>query len=449
MLPETIAFVDIETTGMRIVRDRIIEIGILRVEKNKIIRKYQTLIHPQMYIPDNIAELTGITKEELERAPTFYQVKDEILEVLDNCVFAAHNVRFDYGFIKNEFNRLGISFRQKHFCTVRLSRYLYPQYSHHALDNIIERFGLLCKRRHRAFDDAKAIYDFFKIAKKKTSKEKFENALSKALKRPSLPTRLSASDLENLPEKPGVYIFYAENGMPLYIGKSINLKDRILSHFSNDHASPLDMKISQSIKSLETIETEGELGALFKEAELIKKMQPLYNRKLRIKRNLTVVKTTIDKNGYQTVIFETYDQIDTKDLESIVGIFPSRKRAKDFLISAAKEYGLCERILGIDTTLAACFAYRLGKCKGACVGEEDTLRYNMRFILAFSKNKIKPWPFKGVIAIENLLFNKWCFLGKKSPNEDTQTNMIFDVDTYKILESYLRVPKHIKEIKVL
>lgn len=265
MLPDKIAFVDIETTGMRSFYDRIIEIAILRVEKNQIIRAYHSLINPEGHLPPEITLLTGITAGDLENAPTFRQIKDDILETLSGCVFVAHNVRFDYGFLKNEFQRLDISFSSGHFCTVRLSRALYPRFRRHNLDSLIERFGFTphhndgagfaSETRHRALYDAKILFL-----------------------------------------------------MPLYIGKSKNLRERILSHFSADLRSPIEMKISQQIVNIETISTAGELGALFLESQMIKKMLPLYNKKSRHKKELTALKKITNEEGYDTIKIEPTNQ---------------------------------------------------------------------------------------------------------------------------------------------
>src|SRR6266566_2377215 len=142
MLPKNLAFVDIETTGTRAFYDRIIESGILRIENNKLIKTFHSLINPESHLPPEITMLTGITAADLENAPTFRSIKDEIQKILRDCLFVAHNVRFDYSFVKNEFKREMISFSSKHFCTVRLSRLLYPVHKSHNLDSIIERFGL-------------------------------------------------------------------------------------------------------------------------------------------------------------------------------------------------------------------------------------------------------------------------------------------------------------------
>ena len=161
MLPKNFSFVDIETTGGRVASDRIIDIGILRVENGTIVAKFESLVNPETYIPPFIEDLTGINTTDLEFAPNFSQIKDQILELLADSIFVAHNVRFDYGFLKNEFRRHKYSFNSRNLCTVRLSQILFPQYSRHNLDSILERFQITCKRRHRAFDDASAILEFY------------------------------------------------------------------------------------------------------------------------------------------------------------------------------------------------------------------------------------------------------------------------------------------------
>lgn len=462
MLPEKIAFVDIETTGLRLKFDRVIEIGIIRIVNNKLINTYHTLINPQEYLRPDIQNITGISREELENAPTFRQVKDEILEMLQDCVFASHNVRFDYGFLKNELKRLNVSFSPQHFCTIKLSQYLYPSYKHHNLDSLIERFKIICKRRHRAFDDAKVLWEFFQMINKNFSKETLDNAFSAIMKRPSLPIKLPFRELDKLPQSFGVYIFYGSSGVPLYIGKSINIRQRILSHFSRDHASSIEMKISQQIESIKTITTCGELGALFKEAQLIKQLLPLYNRKLRIRKNLVVLKSKDNLNRYKTVSLEIVENINDIDIETIYGVYKSVKQAKNFLTYISDKYSLCKKILNLENTTTACFSYRLGRCNGACLGEENPLAYNSRFIMAFSQAKIKKWPFSGPILIEEsnspedkketFFIDKWCVIGSIITDELEVEKFIeysskFDVDHYEILKRYIKSAKNKNKIK--
>jgi DNA polymerase III subunit epsilon len=465
MLPAKLAFVDIETTGTRAGFDRIIEIGIVRVEDNKIVQSYQTLINPEAYLPPEIQSLTGITSLELTTAPTFREVAPDILNLLKDAVFVAHNVRFDYSFLKGEFRLLEKTFSSKHFCTVKLSRFLYPQHRHHNLDSIIERFGFTCKNRHRAFDDASILFSFYQHIQKEFPQEHVEHAIQSALKKTFLPPRLTNDVVELLPESPGVYIFYGENSTPLYIGKSINIKERVLSHFSGDLRSPIEMKINQQIERIETIQTAGELGALFLESQLIKTMLPLYNRMLRVKHELIAVKYKEDAQGYQTIYLEPITAIDPNDLPSFLGFFKSRKQAKDFLVTVMDEHDLCEKLLGLEKSNSACFGYRLDKCKGACIGEEAAIRYNMRFLHAFSHRKIKPWPFRGPILIDErnpfdgkidtFIIDKWCYVGSVSRDheENVKKNALqiqqFDLDIYKILMRYFKKPAHMRTIRLM
>lgn len=470
MLPEKLVFVDLETTGVSTTHGRVLEVGMLRVENGVVIDTFSSLINPLTYIPPEIEKLTGISQKDIEDAPTFDSLAKDIYTFLKDGIFVAHNVRFDYGFLKSEFARSEIAFTQRHFCTVRLSRLLYPRYKRHNLDSIIERFGFSCEKRHRALDDAKIIHQFYEKARQSIAFDIFEKAVSLALKKPSVPLLLQNGVLDNIPEQPGVYIMYGSGGAPLYVGKSISIKERVLSHFAADIRSASEMKIAQQIESIETITTPGELGALILESTMIKKMLPLYNKKLRIKREMTAIKKKKNKDGYETIYIEPVEKIHPDDIygneeESIVGICNSKRQAKALLSGIAKEYLLCEKLLQLESTKAACFAYRLGLCHGACVKAESPLKYNMRFVEAFSAVKIKPWPFKGPIVIEEkneqlgetqfFYIDKWCYLGsitidtKGSVKKTLEDTIVFDTDLYKILRSYLYTPKYAKNVRLL
>ncbi len=455
-LPKKIAFVDIETTGCSLRNDRVIEIGILRVEDSKIVKTFSSLINPQCHIPAEIELLTGITGVDVESAPSFYELKSAIRELLDDCVFVAHNVRFDYSFLKTEFKRFDMEFNPKQFCTVKLSRALFPQFRHHNLDSIIERFGFKNERRHRAFDDAQVLWDFYQKMIVDLGEEKLLEAVAKAMKRPTVPLNLPIEYLESLPDAPGVYIFFGENKLPLYIGKSISIKKRVMNHFSSDHLSSIELKIAQQVKNIETVVTAGELGALLKEAYLIKKMQPLYNRKLRQKHKMVAVKAVTNKDGYGSVEFIDAAEIDVENLDSIVGVFRSRKAAQSFLLNKCRDHELCERWLGLENTKGACFQYRLGKCKGGCVGKEIAVMYNFRFAQAFYQARFQKWPYSTPVMIKEMggdgvkseafILDKWCYLGSvkeegQARNVEVKKELEFDLDTYKILQSFMRLKK--------
>ncbi len=463
MISTKLAFLDIETSGGRCASDRIIEIGILRIEDNQVVKTYNTLVNPDCYVSPFIENYTGINKTELEQAPRFSQVKDVILELLDDCVLVAHNVRFDYGFLKNEFNRLGITFSIPHFCTVKLSRQLYPHYPKHNLDALIERFSLPCPQRHRALDDARAIWHFYQIIQQEFDQDRIEKSLKLCLKRPSLPAALSRDLIDNLPTTPGVYIFYGAEGYPLYVGKSINIKERVLSHFSSDYTSSREMNICQQVEQVEALPTCGELGALLQESKLVKTLQPLYNRKLRQSRRLVVVKKGLNSFGYQTAEIETIDSINPDQTEAILGVFRSVKQAKDFLLAAAKAHCLCHKLLNLEKSNSTCFGYQLNVCHGACFQKEEMIRYNLRFLTAFGARYIKSWPFNSPIIIEEksgsgdkseaFVVGKWCLLGvynmalgsEEMPSQEVPAQ--FDLDAYKILVRYVSSPKNATSIK--
>lgn len=456
MLPNKICFVDIETTGTRVTYDRIIEIGILRVENNKLIDTYQTLINPGTFVSPFIENLTGISKNELDKAPAFSEVKDKIFEFLTDSVFVAHNVRFDYGFLRNELKRYDISYSSKHFCTVKLSKLLFPRFAHHNLDSVIERLNIVCEARHRALGDAKVLWEFYQKIQKKFSNEVVNKAVSRALSKPSIPLHLPISILDSLPEGPGVYVFRDELTSPLYVGKSVNIRNRVLNHFSNDSRASKEMEMCQQTKSVEAIPTAGELSALILESSLVKKLQPLFNRTLRSSMKMIVAYKKFDEDGYETIELIETPKIDPYMLDKVAGVFRSKKQAKTHLAQLVKEYNLCEKLLGLQSTNSACFAYHLGWCKGACVKKEPPIKYNMRSTLAFSKSKISSWPFKGAIVVreinaltekeESIVLDKWCYLGSIK-NEDSrildiQNDLVFDYDLYKILKRFILKEKN-------
>ncbi len=488
MLPSKLAFIDVETTGTRASYDRIIEIGIIRVENNKLVKTFQSLINPQSYLPKEITMLTGITPQDIENAPTFRSIKDEIHEMLTDCTFVAHNVRFDYAFLKQEFLRESVIYSSKHFCTVRLSRILFPQWERHNLDAVIRECNISCVNRHRAFDDAQVLFEFYQQLLERLPIEQLEEALAKTMKKPSLPLNLPIEELDKLPDKPGVYIFYGlsdidEKGkeknnvtlnpssLPLYVGKSVNIKNRVLSHFSSDITSSTEMNIAQQVKRIETITTAGELGALLLESQLIKEMLPIYNKKSRIKHELIAIKKRKTKEDYDECYLEPIAKINADQLQDFLGFFRSRKQAKATLADLAKTHKLCEKLLGLEKTSTACFAYRLNRCGGACVGLEKAALYNLKLQMAFSENKILPWPFNGSIFIqenegvqdsfglkgksEYFIIDKWCYLGtvttdsEGSFNDERVQEVTFDLDIYKILRQFLRNPANKKKIKVI
>lgn len=459
-----LAFVDIETTGASPLVDRAIEIGIVRVE-GKNVKEFSTLLDPDLPLPPFISELTGIDARALASAPSFYEVKDEIAEILEGCLFVAHNARFDFAFLKHEFKRYDMPFSPKQLCTVKLSRKLFPSYRKHDLSSIIERYNIKCATRHRALDDARVLWDFYKIACQMHSEGTVLSAVETISKRPSLPPRLAKKYIDSLPEGPGVYVFYDRGTTPLYIGKSVNVRDRVLSHFSNDYNSARELEITSLVESIDTYPTAGDLSAQLLESRMVKEYQPLFNRQLRYARKIVLLKKIVTPEGYFSCEIVETDSIGSHEIDDVLGVFRSKKQIRDFLSEIVREYSLCQKYLGLEKTSGACFAHQLGWCRGACTSIEKPVAYNMRFTEAFSKRRIKSWPFAGPVVItesfedrENILVvDKWCIVEnvessmKDSEIEDSlqntldikQRDLYFDYDAYKILLRYVSAHPHV------
>jgi DNA polymerase III subunit epsilon len=186
LLEKNFTIVDVETTGGSPFFNRVIEVGLLRVEKGEVVEEYQTLLNPEMDIPEFITNLTGITPAAVASAPTFAELADEILAKFEDAIFVAHNSQFDYGFLKEEFRRLGYGFDMQQLCTVRLSRALYKEHKHHNLTALIERYQFECANRHRAFDDAKVLWDFLQHVHTDIDPEVLQKVLRRMIREPRI-----------------------------------------------------------------------------------------------------------------------------------------------------------------------------------------------------------------------------------------------------------------------
>ncbi|MGZ5036340.1 MAG: exonuclease domain-containing protein [Usitatibacter sp.] len=468
MFAPAIAFVDLETTGTAPTGDRITEIGIVRVFDGEFVDEWSTLVNPECSIPEDIRVLTGITNEMVRGAPTFAQLRREVLERLDGHLFVAHNARFDYGFLKNEFRRVEVKYTADVLCTVRLSRKLYPEAIGHGLDALIARHGLQDATapasaartgRHSALGDARSVWRFIQMLYREREGAEIEAAVKRLLKIPSLPPQLAPDALEGLPEGPGVYRFYGVNDLPLYIGKSVNLRDRIRSHFSGDYRSANDIRLSGEIQRIEVDESAGELGALLREARLVKELLPLHNHRLRRKLNACFVRLP-DLRSPPEVLHAKDIDWGARDAgaEALYGPFATKAQVKTLLEELASEEGLCWRQLGWEKRGGPCFARQVRKCRGACLGEETPEQHNLRLATALAPHRVGDWPWPGKVAIrerhpdgafeEAHVFERWSHLGTARSDEDLQelalarSEIDFDPDIYRILVGYIAKHRH-------
>ena len=446
MLP--LAFVDLETTGATATSDRITEIGIVEVDADGTVREWQQLVNPGTRIPTFIEQLTGISNAMVADAPAFADVAGETLRRLEGRLFIAHNARFDYGFLKNEFKRLGIAFRAPVVCTVRLSRALFPEHRRHNLDSLIERHGLVAEARHRALADAQLIHQFWQKIHVDRSPAAIEVALQAQNARPSLPPQLDPGIIDVLPDTPGVYLFYGENDLPLYVGKAKDIRQRVIAHFASGHGSAKEMALAQQIRRIDWSETAGEIGALLKETMLVKQLQPTANRQLRMNDELCTWTMVDAGQGCLRPHLAAVRELDMGIGTACYGLFKNSKEATAVLRTLAEENNLCDTLLGFETAIPGkpCFSHQIRRCKGACVGNEPLARHTMRLVGALTRLKLVSWPFIGPALIregaEAHLVDRWRYLGTATSDEQLTdlrdaTPPPFDRDIYKILAKYV------------
>ena len=437
-----LAFVDLETTGATASQDRITEIGIILVDAHGV-EEWSSLVNPETRISGFIESLTGISNEMVTEAPRFCDLASRVYKMLEGRIFVAHNARFDYAFLKQSFLREGIDFSAKTLCTVKLSRRLYPGHSKHNLDTLIERHGLQVSGRHRALADAQLIYQFWNKIQSNIPQETIHSAVKALLGRPSTPTHIDLTMIDGLPDSPGVYLFYGENNLPLYVGKSVNIRQRVMSHFTADVTSAKEMSLSQQVRRIEHIRTGGEIGALLKEAALVKKLQPTHNRQLRRNSELCSIQLKEEPDGFHVQVAYAND-LDFATTSNLYGLFKSKREALKALTEIAEEYSLCKAVIGLEKVKAGlpCFGRQLKKCRGACIGDEPRLTHDTRLLAGLSKLKIKTWPFDGPAYLkegeEILLIENWAYLGSARSEEEIWAlldgkSAQFDKDTYKIL----------------
>lgn len=443
-----IAFVDLETTGATAASDRITEIGIVEVDADGSVREWEQLVNPGVRIPPFIEQLTGICNAMVADAPAFADIAAETLRRLEGRMFIAHNARFDYGFLKQEFKRLGIAFRASVLCTVKLSRSLYPEYPRHNLDSLIERHGLCAEARHRALADAQLIHQFWQKIHVDRSREAIEAALDKQNADPRLPAHLEPGIIDDLPEAPGVYLFYGAEELVLQIGHAKDIRQRVLAHFAADLKSARGMKLAEQVRRIEWIETAGEIGALLQEANLHKKLQAVPNGR-HGKSEAACTWTLVDESdGRLRPRLAIAGDLDFAVTTAAYGLFKNVREANKALRELAGAHQLCEVMLGLEPEKPGqpCSAHRLKRCKGACIGNEPLARHTMRLISALTGLKLLSWPFGGPAVIregeEAHLVDGWRYLGTARRDDDLADMLSaerppFDREIYKLLAKYI------------
>ena len=375
MPEQKFAIVDIETTGGKPGRDKIIEIAVVVIENAEIIDRYETLLDPECAIPTNITYLTGIRQDMVEGKPKFYEIAKDLVKITEGCVFVAHNVRFDYTFIREQFKSLGFTYSRKTLCTVRLSRKAFHHLPKHSLGYLIKHFDIQVDSRHRAMADVLATWEVFKkIQASDNFETEIETIISMGVKESLLPQNLSKADLEELPEDPGVYYMHDIEGRPVYIGKSVNIRSRVSNHFSKKTSK--GSRLQKHVDSISYQLTGSDLMASFVESIEIKRHLPPLNRaQKQINYPYHIIKY---KNELGYLCFRISRSKKCSSSESLVASFASKAGLYSKLGGLVHKNELCSKLVGLSTEEDFCFNHQIGKCHGACGGQESADAYNSR-----------------------------------------------------------------------
>lgn len=365
------AIVDIETTGGFSSGHRITDIAIYIHDGEKIIDEFSTLINPERSIPPFITMLTGISNEMVQDAPKFYEVAREIYEITQDRVFVAHNVGFDYSFIREEFKSLGGNFNRRKLCTVRLSREILPGLPSYSLGKLCKSLDIEIKARHRAHGDALATAELWTMLMENDKEDFIQYSMNPHHRESTLPPNLSKGAFDKIPEENGVYYFHAEDGTVLYVGKAKNLRKRVISHFTGHQFTKPELR--ERIHDISYELCGSELVSLLYESDEIKRLWPQYNRAQKRTSDNFGITSYMDRKGYLRLGIERL-----KNISDPLAVFPNHADAHTFLTHFTEENHLCPKMTGLQRSPTSCFDYRIKKCKGACCGKEMPAVYNVR-----------------------------------------------------------------------
>jgi len=375
------AIVDIETTGGHADKNGITEIAIFTHDGTRITDSYTTLINPGIPIPPFLESYTGITNEMVDHAPSFEMVSNKVYEMLHDKIFVAHNVNFDFTFIKHHLQQVGIDLNVKKLCTVRLSRKLFPGFASYSLGNLCQSLGISLQNRHRAYGDAAATVKVLeKVLQVDEDRSVIDSFLKKGSKEATLPPNLPRAEFEALPEKPGVYYFYDEQGKLIYLGKAINLKKRVLSHFSGNNTSAKRQNFLREIFHLGFEVVATELQALILESTEIKKHWPKHNKSQKNLEFSYAIYDYEDQKGYLRLAIDRVRKSITP-----LNTYPKLADAFNHLQKLVLEFNLCPKLCMINSHKEPCAALLSGCCIGACEFNEEAESYNARVYLAMKE----------------------------------------------------------------
>jgi DNA polymerase III subunit epsilon len=401
------AIVDIETTGGYAANNAITEVAIVLHDGNRELKRYETLVNPAMPIPRYVQALTGITDEMVSDAPYFAEIAPFIHEWLQNAVFVAHNVNFDYSFLKYQLKACGYDLDSKKLCTVRLSRKTFPGAPGYSLGKICRHLDIDIPNRHRAGGDADATVLLFEKILAVGAQEHIHGMLKGKNKEQYLPLHLPAEQVERLPEQPGVYYFHDQKGKVIYVGKAKNLRQRVTGHFSNNKPGRQKQEFLRNIYSISHEATGTELIAFLLECIEIRRLWPVYNRSLKRFEQTYGLYVFEDRNGYSRLVIEKRK----RQLPAIYS-FSLLNEGQTVLRRLMRQWDLCPKLCFIQISESTCEGVTEGYCHGACERKEDPVSYNERVGQAI-RSLVESLPSFGLLDEGRTPEEKSCILVEK------------------------------------
>lgn len=367
------AVTDIETTGGCAAANGITEICIIITDGRQELNRYHTLLHPGCTIPPFVESLTGISNEMVAGERRFEAVASEIIELLQDKIFVAHNVNFDYSFLKHHLCQSGHTLTHKKLCTIRLGRKIVPGLRGYGLEKICAHLHIPLEGRHRASGDAAATVQLLHYLLERDTSGHVETMLKNSSREQYLPPNLPAKQIEKLPESCGVYFFYDKKGKIIYVGKARNIRKRVSSHFSNNNPGPRKQDLLKRIYSIKCQPTGNELMALIREHLEIRQHWPEYNRSQKRYELEYGIYLFADQSGYDRLVVERKK----RQLPPIT-TFQQLGEAKSYLTHLVRKYELCPRLCFLAAMDVECSGNNLFHCHGACTGDESPENYNAR-----------------------------------------------------------------------
>jgi DNA polymerase-3 subunit epsilon len=337
------AVTDIETTGSHAAGNSIIEIAVVLFDGERVLQEFSTLVDPGVDVPPYITGLTGITTDMLAGAPTFSAIADQLEEVFEGAVFVAHNVGFDFSFIRAEFAAIGRNWNPPRLCSMRMARKAFPGQSSYGLNKICSWMGLRNEQAHRALSDARVSAEIMRRSLPLVSAADMKGMLAAKNGTVFLPPNLSEQVYLRLPESTGIYYLYNEKGKPVYIGKATNIKKRIRQHFTTHPESSRYQHFLREVVDIGFTLTGNELLALLLEDHEIRTHWPQHNSAQKRKTNRVTVVSYEDYQGYRRLAAQPGGKV-----AGGVKTFASLNKAREWLHEMAKTYALDERLLGLS-----------------------------------------------------------------------------------------------------